>query len=68
MEKQEKERLFENLYDLYDISRQADTVAKEFLILRSMDDIAEGMGVLEEFLEYLDSRLEEDGILFRDED
>lgn len=57
------EELFENLYQLYELSRYTDTVEKEFFILEGIDEIADSMGLYSEFMDYLDNRLAEEGVL-----
>lgn len=57
------EELFESLYQLYELSRYTDTVEKEFSILEGIDEIANSMGLYSEFMNYLDSRLAEEGVL-----
>lgn len=59
-----KKELFNTLYDLYELSRYSKSVKEEFKVLKNIDLIADSFDLADEFLKYLDLRLEEEGILF----
>jgi hypothetical protein len=57
-----KELLFENLYNLYDLSSHARTLEGEKRILKNINSIVNIFGLKKEFTRYLSNRLYEEGI------